>query len=91
MFASLPSMSYYTGPEKLRQAIWCELFIVQKGYILHLKKWSKQSAKLITDRGSQEEDEIHNDIQRLAPGGPFKKSSESPEIAKLVAEDGLLG
>ena len=73
-------MSCYAGSEKLHRAIWCELFVVREEYILYLKKWSKQSTKPVVDQGLEEEDVIHSDIQRLAPGGFLKKSSELPEV-----------
>ena len=46
--------------------------------------------KSMVDQGSQEEDVIHSDIQRLAPGGSLKKSSESPEVTKSMTKDGPL-
>ena len=82
-------MSCYTGPEKCCRAIWCELFVVQ-GYIPYLKKWSKQSTKPVVDQGSQEEDAIHSDIQRLAPGGFLKMSGKLPEVAKSMTKNGPL-
>ena len=83
----MPSMSHYVGPEKLHRAIWCELFKVQEGYILYLKKWSQKSHESRMKQSMQEVDEIHSDIQRLASGGSVKEISESPEVANSAVKD----
>ena len=71
----------YLGPEKLKRAIWCELFVIRDGYIPYLKKWNKASAV-----GSRE-DIVHSDIQRLALGVSMERSSGSLEVTKLLAKD----
>ena len=62
--------------------IWCEICIVQEGYIPYLKKWSKiqRSTEVkVVDQNSQEED-VHSNIQRLFPGSP-KKVGDSQALA----------
>ena len=75
-------MSHDTNLDKLGHMIWCEIYIVQEGYIPYLNKWSKiqrsKEVKLV-DRDLQEED-IHNNIQRLFLSGP-KKVDNSPVLA----------
>ena len=71
----------YLGPEKLKRAIWCELFVIREGYIPYLKKWNKASAV-----GSRE-DIVHSDIPRLALGVSMERSSRSLEVTKSPAKD----
>ena len=69
----MPRFTHLTGSEKLRRAIWCEIFVVTEGYIPYLRKWIKlqDSAKAKT-KADQSASEIHSDIQRLAPSGSSK-------------------
>ena len=73
----------YLGPEKLKWAIWCELFVIHEGYIPYLKKWNQLQDSPKTDiKADQRGGEIHSDIQCLVPGGPLKVG-DSQEVAKL--------
>ena len=60
-------MTHFMGTKKLQRAIWCEIFVVQEGYILYLRTWSQKSPESRVKQ-LQEEDEVHSDIQRLHPG-----------------------
>ena len=66
----------YLGPEKLKRAIWCELFVIREGYLPYLKKWAK-----LQDQADPDDNKICNDLQHLAPGGP-PKVSDLQELAK---------
>ena len=73
----------YLGPEKLKRAIWCELFVIREGYLPYVKKWAKlQDQARAEVRADPHHNKIHNDLQHLAPGGP-RKVSDSQELAKF--------
>ena len=78
-------MSHYTrylGPEKLKRAIWCELFMIREGYILYLKKWIKLQDQTSAEvKADPDDNEIHSDIQHLVPGEPLK-FGDSQKLAK---------
>ena len=81
VFVLLPSMSRYTSLDKLRRAIWCEIYVIREGYIPYLKKWTElQESSNIKAKDNSQEDEVHSDTQRLFPGGP-KKVSDSQKLA----------
>ena len=81
VFVPLPSMSRYTGLDKLCHAIWCEIYMIREGYIPYLKQWIElQESSNTKDKDDSREDEVHSDIQRLFPGGP-KKVSDSQKLA----------
>ena len=69
-------MSHYTcylSLEKLKRAIWCELFVIHEGYIPCLKKWIKLQEQTRAEvKDDLDDNEIHSDIQYLVPGGPLK-------------------
>ena len=69
-------MSHYTrylGPEKLKRAIWCELFMIREGYIPYLKKWIKLPDQTRGEvKADPDDNEIYSDIQHLVPGVPLK-------------------
>ena len=72
----------YFGPEKLKRAIWCELFVIREGYIPYLKKWSRLQDSPATDaKGDSSGGDPHSDIQRLVPGGSVKVD-DSQKVAK---------
>ena len=74
--------THYLGPEKLKRAIWCELFMIHEGYIPYLKTWIKlQDQTRAEVKADPDDDEIHNDIQYLVPGGP-PKFGDSQKLAK---------
>ena len=90
MFVSLPSLPHYTDLDQLHSAIWCKIFIVQEGYIPYLKKWSRQQqfADIKSSRKhSQEEGEVHSDVQWLVLSGPPRRFGDSPEVANSVVKD----
>ena len=63
----------YFGPEKLKRAIWCELFVVREGYIPYLKKWSRLQDTSATDvKADSSGGDPHSDIQCLVPGVSMK-------------------
>ena len=75
--------THYLGPEKLKRAIWCELFVIREGYLLYLKKWAKlQDQARAEVRADPDDNKICNNLQHLAPGGP-PKVSDSQELAKF--------
>ena len=80
-------MSHYTrylGPEKLKRAIWCELFMICKGYILYLKKWIKPQDQTRAEvKADPDDNEIHSNIPYLVPGGPPKFGN----LQKLAKSD----
>ena len=72
----------YLGPEKLKRAIWCELFVICEGYLPYLKKWAKlQDQARAEVRADPDNNKIRNDLQHLVPDGP-PKVSDSQELAK---------
>ena len=74
--------THYLGPEKLKRAIWCKLFVIREGYLLYLKKWAKlQDQARAEVRADPDDNKIRNDLQHLALGGPLKVS-DSQELAK---------
>ena len=74
--------THYLGPEKLKRAIWCELFVIHKGYLPYLKKWTKlQDQPRAEVRADPDDNKIHNNLQYPAPGGP-PKFSDSQELTK---------
>ena len=77
-------MSHFSGIEKLRQAIWCEIFMVQEGYIPYLR--SRESLRFSVKQ-CQEEGKVHSDIQRLVPGSSSDEHSKSPKVANSAVED----
>ena len=79
-------MSRFSGAEKLRRAIWCEIFMVWEGYILYLKKWSQKSLEPNTKQ-LPEVDKVYSDVQRLVLRGSLGKDRESLEVANLAVED----
>ena len=79
-------MSHFSGIEKLQRAIWCEIFMVQEGYIPYLRTWSRKSPRSSVKQ-HQGEGKVHSDIQRLVPGTTSGKHSESPEVANSTTED----
>ena len=80
----MPRFTHLTGSEKLRRAIWCEIFVVTKGYIPYLQKWIKlQDSPKARTKADQSVSEIHSDIQHLAPGG----SSKVGNLQKLAKPD----
>ena len=59
----------YFDPEKLKRAIWCELFVIREGYIPYLKKWNRLWDTSTTDmKADSGGEEPHSDIQHLVPG-----------------------
>ena len=71
----------YFGPEKLKRAIWCELFVIREGYVPYLRKWSKLRDTLTTDvKANSSGEEPHSDIQRLVPG-VSTKIDDSQKVA----------
>ena len=51
------------------------------GYLPYLKKWAKlQDQTRAEVRADPDDNEIHNDLQHLAPGGP-PKFGNSQELA----------
>ena len=83
-------MPRYTSLDQLHHAIWCKMFIVQEGYILYLKKWSRQQqfAEIKSSRKhSKEEGEVHSDMQWLALSCPPRRFSDSPEVTNSVVKD----
>ena len=83
-------MPCYTGLDQLCCIIWCEIFVIREGYILYLKKWSKQQQSVeakLSHKSPQGEGKIHSDIQRLAPGGFPRKSSDSLQVANSMVKD----
>ena len=81
-------MSRYTGPEKLRRAIWSELFVIHEGYISYLKKWIRlQDNPEPKSSSGPETEEVHSDIQCLALG-KSKNSSDSPKVERTTIQDG---
>ena len=73
---------HYFGPEKLKRAIWCELFVIHEGYILYLEKWSRLRDSPATDvKVNSSEGDPHSDIQHLVPGGSTKVGN-SQKVAK---------
>ena len=79
-------MSCFLGAEKLRRAIWCEIFMVREGYIPYLKTWSRKSPESRIKQ-LQEEDEIHSDVQRLVPESSMDEHSKSLEVASSAEGD----
>ena len=79
-------MSHFLGAKKLRQAIWCEIFVVRGGYIPYLKTWSQKSLESRVKQ-LQEEDEVHSDVQRLVPGSSLDRHSESLEVTNSAVGD----
>ena len=72
----------YLSPEKLKRAIWCELFVICEGYLPYLKKWARlQDQTRAEMRADPVDNKISSDLQRLAPGGP-PKFGDSQELAK---------
>ena len=72
----------YFGPEKLKWAIWCELFVIREGYIPCLKKWSRLRDSPVTDvKVNSSGGDPHNDIQNLVPGGSMKVG-DSQKVTK---------
>ena len=72
----------YFGPEKLKRAIWCELFVIREGYIPYLKKWSRLRDSSVTGmRDESSGGDPHSDIQNLVPGGSAK-IGDSQEVTK---------
>ena len=78
----MPRFTRYLGPEKLKQAIWCKLFVIREGYILYLREWIKlQDSPKAKTKADQSASEIHSNIQQLAPGGSLKVG-DSQVLAK---------
>ena len=76
--------NHYHGPEKLKRAIWCELFMIREGYIPYLKKWIKlQDPTRAEVKADPDNNKIHHDIQYLVPGGPPKFG----DLQKLTKSD----
>ena len=72
---------HYLGPEKLKRAIWCELFVIREGYILYLKKWTKPQDQTRAEvKADPDDNKIHSDIQHLVPGEP-PKFGDSQKLA----------
>ena len=73
----------YLGPEKLKRAIWCELFVIREGYILYLEKWIKlQDQTRAEVKAYPDDNEIHSDIQHLVPGEPATCESTRKSVPK---------
>ena len=79
-------MSRFLGVEKLQQAIWCKIFVVQEGDIPYLRTWSQKSPRSSVKQ-CQEEGKVHGDVQRLVPGSFSGEHSESPKVTKSAVED----
>ena len=73
----------YFGPEKLKRAIWCELFVIREGYIPYLKKWSRLRDTSVTDvKADSSGEDPHSDIQHLVPS-VSTKVDDSQKVANL--------
>ena len=64
---------HLNGTERLRRAIWCEIYVIRVGYIPYLKKFAKQL-------DSEEEGN-----RRRSRGGPEMKTTAKEARKK---EDG---
>ena len=64
---------HLNGTEQLRQAIWCEIYVIRVGYIPYLKKFAKQL--------DSEEEGNH----RQSRGGPETKSTAKEAEKKKTA------
>ena len=62
------------GTEQLRQAIWCEIYVVRVGYIPYLKKFAKQ---LETEEGRNRRRSKEDQETKLAA----KKMEEEEKTA----------
>ena len=72
---------HYFGPEKLKRAIWCELFVLREGYILYFKKWNRSRDSPVTGmKIDSSGGDPQSDIQHFIPGGSMKvgDSQKSP-------------
>ena len=82
----------YFGSEKLKWAIWCELFIIREGYIPYLKKWSRLQDASVTDVKADSSGEgPHSDIQHLVPSvstevGDSQKVANSRDTTQLFGK-----
>ena len=97
--------THYLGPEKLKRAIWCELFVIHKGYLPYLKKWAKlQDQTRAEVRADPDDNKTCKDLQPLAPCGPLKfgdslmiqpthletRIRDSQDYSQIHAEDEVL-
>ena len=81
----------YHVPKKLKRAIWCELFVICKGYIPYLKKWIRlQDQTRAEVKADPDDNKINSDIPHLVSGEP-SKFGDSQELAKSDDTTHLFG
>ena len=51
---------HLNGTEHLRRAIWCEIYVIRKGYIPYLKQFARQRDR----KGSEEHPETSGEAER---------------------------